>query len=72
MVTIYKDIEVEIDLDDFSDKDLIDELESRGTYTPFMGDADVLIDKIFHARRQGKPYDHLLDQYLYEVTGRVV
>lgn len=72
MTIIYKDIEVEIDLSDFSDDELIDELESRGKYSPSMGDSDELIDKIFHARRQGKPYDHLLDQYLYIVTGRAV
>lgn len=72
MTVIYKDVEVEIDLSDFSDEELIDELEYRGKYSPTMGDSDELIDKIFHARRQGKPYDDLLDQYLYIKTGRAV
>jgi hypothetical protein len=63
---------------DFSDEELIDELNFRGysvidvTKDGNDDNGGVLLDKIYHARRQGKPYDHLLDQYLYEVTGRVV
>lgn len=64
-------------LEDFKTYELIHELEDRG-YSIFdrdevtHGDSDSLIDKIFHARRQGKPYEHLLDQFLYEQTGRAV
>ena len=66
------------DLRDIKSYDLIEELEYRGyrvteenDYVTY-GDGDGLIDKIFHARRQGKPYDHLLDQFLYEETGRAI
>jgi hypothetical protein len=65
-------------LEDVKTYDLIDELEARG-YTVretddgvSHGDTDSIVDKIFHARRQGKPYDHLLDQFLYEQTGRAI
>jgi hypothetical protein len=68
----YKTIEVDIELSDFDDDELIDELESRGKYSPTMGDSDELIDKIFHLRRQGKPYERELDEYLYIKTGRAI
>lgn len=68
----YKMIEVEVELSDFDDEDLIEELESRGKYSPTMGDSDELIDKIFQLRRQGKPYERELDEYLYIRTGRAI
>ena len=70
--TIEKWIDVEVDLEDFDDQDLIEELERRGKYNPSFGDSDDLLDKIYHARRQGKPYEHLLDELLYMKTGRAV
>jgi len=69
--TVYKDIEVEFDISDFSDEELMEELTERGKL-PTMGDSNELIDKIYHARRQGKPYEDLLDQYLYMVTGMAI
>ena len=68
----YKMIEFEVELSDFDDDELIDELESRGKYSPTMGDSDELIDKIFQLRRLGKPYERELDEYLYIRTGRAV
>ena len=49
----------------------MEELTERGKL-PTMGDSNELIDKIYHARRQGKPYEDLLDQYLYMVTGMAI
>ena len=68
----YRTIEVEVELSDFDDEDLIDELKSRGKYNGTMGNSDELIDKIFHLRRQGKPYERELDEYLYMRTGRAI
>ena len=68
----YKTVEVDIDLSDFDDGELIDELESRGKYNGTMGNSDEMIDKIFHLRRQGKPYEQELDEYLYMRTGRAI
>jgi hypothetical protein len=68
----YKTIEVEVELSDFDDEDLIEELESRGKYSPTMGNSDELIDKIFQLRRLGKPYERELDEYLYIRTGRAI
>jgi hypothetical protein len=71
-VYIEKYVEVEVDMDDFADNELIEELERRGKYTPSMGDTNELIDKIYHLRRQGKPYERELDEYLYQLTGRAI
>ena len=68
----YRTIEVEVELSDFDDEDLIDELESRGKYNGTMGNSDELIDKIFQLRRLGKPYEQELDEYLYIRTGRTL
>ena len=68
----YRTIDVEVDLSDFDDEDLIDELKSRGKYNGTMGNSDEPIDKIFHLRRQGKPYERELDEYLYMRTGRAI
>lgn len=72
------DLVEELDLRGFNfleqadDKDLIDELTKRDLYLPSFGDSNSLLDKIFHLRRQGKPFDRELDEYLYQMTGRVI
>jgi hypothetical protein len=70
--TVYTEVEVDVDMSEFDTEDLIEELELRGKYAPTMGDSDELIDKIFHLRRQGKPYERELDEYLYIRTGRAI
>lgn len=70
--TIEKWVEVDVDLSDFEDEELIEELSNRGLYSSNHGDSNELIDKIFHLRRQGKPFDKELDEYLYTVTGRAI
>lgn len=65
-------VDVDVSMDDYSDEDLIDELERRGKYSPTMGDSDELIDKIFHLRRQGRDFDKELDLLLYNMTGRAI
>lgn len=70
--TIYTEVEVEVDLKDFTDEELLDELAERELISTTYGDSDDLIDKIFHLRRQGKNFDKELDEYLYIQTGRVI
>lgn len=66
-----------VTLQDFKTYDLMDELEARG-YSIFdkneetHGISNSLVDRIFNARRCGQPYEHLLDEFLYEQTGRAV
>ena len=70
--TIYTDVEVEVDLKDFTDEELLDELAERELIPTTYGDSEDLIDKIFHLRRQGKNFDKELDEYLYIQTGRAI
>lgn len=70
--TIYTDVEVEVDLNDFSDEELLDELAERDLIPGSHGTGDELIDKIFNLRRQGKNFDKELDEYLYIQTGRAI
>lgn len=71
MATVYKDVEVEVevDLDDFSDRELLEELEVRGLHRVY---ADALLERIYYAKTSGQPYDKLVDQLLYETIGRIV
>jgi hypothetical protein len=71
MPTIYKEVEVDVDLDDFDDDDLIEEVERRRLGVDIAtDDAKELIEKIYHLRRQGRDYEPELDQLIYAVTGR--
>jgi hypothetical protein len=73
MPTIYKEVEVDVDLDDFDDDDLIEEVERRRLGVDIAtDDAKELVDKIYHLRRLGRDYEQELDQLIYAVTGRAV
>jgi hypothetical protein len=70
--TIYTEVEVDVDLGEFSDEDLLDELAQRDLIPDSHGDGNELIDKIFQLRRLGKNYEKELDEYLYFKTGRAI
>jgi hypothetical protein len=72
MPTVYTEVEVDIDLSQFSDEDLLDELAQRDLIPDSHGDGNELIDKIFQLRRLGKNFDKELDEYLYFKTGRAI
>ena len=73
MPTVYTEVEVDVDLDDFDDDDLIDELERRGrgfeidSYKP-----TELVEKIWEKRRIGQDYQKELDDLIYVTLGRVL
>lgn len=71
MTTITKDVEVEVevDLEDFGDYELIDELRARNILLGV--NAMEMISEIYEARKLNKPYEHLLDNLIYETIGRV-
>ena len=69
--TVYTEVEVDVDMSDFSDDDILEEAEIRGLNIDG-GNYDELIEKIFQLRRLGKPFDRELDEYLYMKTGRIV
>ena len=72
--TVYKEVEVDVDLHDFDTDDLIEELEERGDLPSSTGpyDSNELVQKIWQLRRNGKDYQRLLDDLIYAVTGRIV
>ena len=70
--SIYKEVEVDVELDDFNDDDLLDELESRGVSTAGYGDGKDLLYSIWLKRRQGKDYQTELDQLIYNGLGKIL
>lgn len=62
-------VTVEVDLEDIHTDDLVEELENRGQNVA--GDNELLM-RIYELRRTGKSFDAELDNYIYEVLGKVV
>lgn len=69
--TVYTEVEVDVDMSDFDDNDILEEVEIRGLNIDGTNN-DELINKIFQLRRLGKPFEQELDEYLYMKTGRIV
>ena len=69
MPTIYK--EVDVDLDDFDIEDLVEELHRRNQEAFVSESSHWQLHEIYNLRRQGLPYDHLMDDYIYQVLGRI-
>ena len=66
-------VEVEVDLVDFDDDDLREELESRGYEVSDEGRLkDILIESIWLKRRLGQDYQAELDSLLYKTLGRAI
>ena len=75
--TVYKEVDVEVDMSDFDTDELIEELENRGRdYNTWGVDADemrLLLEAIWHKRRLGNPdYQTELDRLIYSVLGKIV
>lgn len=68
MAIVYKEVEIEISLDDFTTEDLIDELAERGKSIDDTCD----LYNIWQLKREGKSFDKELDTYLYKVIGRAI
>ena len=70
------DVDVDIELDDFDDDELIEELERRGLDYKTTGvDADearVMLETVYQLRRTGQKHDAELDQLIYYVLGKIV
>jgi hypothetical protein len=72
--TIYREVEVDVDLSDFDTDDLREELESRGELpVEHGGDATELLQAIWLKRRVGRTdYQTELDQLIYAGLGKIV
>ena len=73
-VTVYKEVEVDVELDDFDDDDLIDELERRGRGFEVAVRAPTdLVRQIYEKRRLGNNnYQQELDELIYVTLGKIV
>jgi len=72
--TIYTEVEVDVDISEFSTDDLLDELASRSSL-PIEEDfyGKELLEKIWMKRRNGNnDYQQELDRLIYEVLGHVI
>jgi hypothetical protein len=73
MPTVYTEVEVDVDLDDFDDYDLIEELERRGKGFEVAGETPTeLVTKIYEKRRLGKDYQEELNELIYVAIGKVI
>ena len=76
MPSICKTVDVDIDLDDFDDDELIEELDRRGRDYNTRGvdgdEARVMLETVYQLRRIGQKHDAELDQLIYYVLGKIV
>lgn len=79
MPTVWTEVEVDVELDDFDDDDLIDEIESRGhmvirkhgNHYYDEDSADGLLKKIYELRIMNKPYERELETLIWRTVGRM-
>jgi hypothetical protein len=72
MPLVYKEVEVEIDLEDFDTDELVEELERRGTGTVDYGNGTEVLQSIYEKRRLGKDYQQELDRLIWLGLGKIV
>mgnify|MGYP000449761635 CR=1 FL=1 len=63
---------VDIDLADVDDEELIDEIQARGYKVHEDAPSLTILENIYHLRRQGKPYEAELDNYIRDTLGKVI
>ena len=69
----YTTVEVEIDLDDFTTEDLVEELRHRGVNQQELPEEIIeQLARIHHARLCGQPWENDLDRFLKDVLGRAI
>ena len=70
--TIYTEVEVEVDLDEFDDDELLEEIERRNLSVNASPDeARRLLEDIYYKRVMNKDFTAELDRYFYLTLGRI-
>ena len=72
MALVYKEVEVEVELEDFDTDELVEELERRGSGVMDYGDGKEVLEAIYQKRRVGKDYQTDLDQLIWLGLGKIV
>lgn len=66
-ISKYVDIDVDVDLSDFEDEDLLEEISNRNlSYVNHE-----LLETIYHKRRLSQNFDKELDELIYSAIGRI-
>ena len=73
-ITISKEVDVDIDMEDFDTDELIAELKKRGAGTSDQsyGDGTQVLQAIYEKRRLGKDYQADLDQLIWMSLGKTL
>ena len=73
-VSVEKYVDLDVDMDDFEDDDILEEMERRGLGVAVAspGDNLELLQLIFQKRRTGQSVEQELDQLIYYVLGKIV
>lgn len=73
MPTVYTEVEVEVDLEDFDTDDLVEELQRRGKGMEVASRSGTeLLTAIYEKRRLGQDYQRELDELIYLGIGKIV
>lgn len=72
-VSVEKYVDIEVDMDDFENSDILEEMERRGLGIVASPEDNVeLLRSIFQKRRTGQAFDSELDQLIYNSLGRII
>lgn len=67
------DVDIEIDSDDFSDEDLIEELEERGYSCEKTVGCEISLDDLYELKRNSSiEFDKVFADYCYQEIGRIL
>lgn len=73
MATVETYVTVDVELDEFSDDDLIEELERRNKGMEVASTTGTeLVTQIYLKRRTGQDYQRELDELIYMSIGKIV
>jgi hypothetical protein len=71
-ITVYKEVEFDVELDDFDTEDLIEELESRGSGTMDHHNGRELLEAVYQKYRTGQDYQEELRNLIYHGLGKIL
>jgi hypothetical protein len=70
MTTIYTEVAVDVELDDFDTEDLIEELESRDISVGLENKS--IIQQMYEYQQMGRDIQPLLNKLYYNTIGRIL
>lgn len=71
-VTVYKEVEFDVELSDFDTEDLVEELESRGSGVLDYTDGRELLEAVYQKYRTGQDYTEELRNLIYHGLGKIL